>query len=342
VTGFNTSQVKDMGCMFARCSSLTTLNVSKLNTLSCKSFSGMFAHCKALKSLNVSSWNVEKVVNLETMFYGCSSLTSFDVSKWNLAKLKYFTEMLDGCTKLTKLVVGAKSAKVALALPLGTWTAKSSGKKYVKGATTGEDAWIGAKPPTTTADTYTKTGKGSQSVEVSAKTVAVGSTVSLNAIATGGGKLSYKSSDTSYATVSSKGVVKGKKAGKVTITVTAAATSLCNKATKKVTVTVKKANPITAKAKKKTVKAAYSKVKKASVTLASNIKVSKAQGKVTYKNASTTAAAKKIKINKSTGKITVPKGLAKGTYTVKVAVKAAGNSTYAARTRNVTFKVKVS
>ena len=89
----------------------------------------------------------------------------------------------------------------------------------------------------------------------------------------------------------------------------------------------KAANPYAAKAKaaKQTVKLA--KVKKAKQVLANNFKVTKkAQGKVTYVNAKTNAKTKKWAVNKATGKVTVPKGTAKGTYTVIISVKAAGNS----------------
>ena len=49
----------------------------------------------------------------------------------------------------------------------------------------------------------------------------------------------------------------------------------------------------------------------------------------------------KITIAKSTGKVTVKKGLKKGTYKVKVKVKAAGTSNYNALTKTVTFTIKV-
>ena len=43
-----------------------------------------------------------------------------------------------------------------------------------------------------------------------------------------------------------------------------------------------------------------------------------------------------------TGKVTVKKGLKKGTYNVKVKVKALGNNNYKASvTKTVTFKVKI-
>lgn len=51
---------------------------------------------------------------------------------------------------------------------------------------------------------------------------------------------------------------------------------------------------------------------------------------------------KKITIARSTGKITVKKKIKKGTYTIKVKVVAAGDSTYKASDENiVTFKIKV-
>ena len=62
------------------------------------------------------------------------------------------------------------------------------------------------------------------------------------------------------------------------------------------------------------------------------------QGKMTYSKAS---GNKKITINKKTGKITVKKGLKKGTYKVKMKVRAAGNTNYNAAVKSVSFKIKV-
>ena len=100
--------------------------------------------------------------------------------------------------------------------------------------------------------------------------------------------------------------------------------------------TIAKANQsLTAKASTKTVKKA--KVKKKAQKVSGAIKVSGAQGKVTY--------AKKSGSNKlsvaSSGKITVKKKTKKGTYKVKVVVKAAGNGNYNAATKTATVKVKV-
>jgi len=83
----------------------------------------------------------------------------------------------------------------------------------------------------------------------------------------------------------------------------------------------------TAKAKKKT-------ALKVSKVLA----VSRAQG---VKNYAKKSGNKKISINKTTGKVTIKKGLKKGTYKVKVTVKAAGNGNYKPGTKTVIFKIKL-
>ena len=101
----------------------------------------------------------------------------------------------------------------------------------------------------------------------------------------------------------------------------------------------KAANPLSVKGKMAIVK--YSKLRIKNQTL----KVSKViytkkkgQGTITYTKSS---GNKKISINKKTGKVTVKKGLKKGTYKVKVKVKAAGNKNYNAKTSTINFKVKV-
>ena len=94
--------------------------------------------------------------------------------------------------------------------------------------------------------------------------------------------------------------------------------------------------------KAKTAKVKFSKLKKKSQKLAVSkvIKLTnKGQGAITYTKAS---GNKKITINKKTGKVTIKKGLKKGTYKVKVKVKAAGTANYkASPAKTVTFTIKV-
>lgn len=89
------------------------------------------------------------------------------------------------------------------------------------------------------------------------------------------------------------------------------------------------------KAKKKGKKRIVKKTRKFSVKKA--FKVTKATGKVTYAKKS---GNKKITVS-SAGKVTVKKGLKKGTYTVKVQVKAAGDANTLAGTKVVRLKVRV-
>ena len=102
---------------------------------------------------------------------------------------------------------------------------------------------------------------------------------------------------------------------------------------------VKAKNPLTVKAKSKSLKAA--KLAKKKYVLKKRITVKKAKGKVTYKNASKKAKLKKFKVNKKTGAITVPKGTKKGTYKLKVKVTAKGNANYKTGSKTVKVKVKV-
>ena len=102
----------------------------------------------------------------------------------------------------------------------------------------------------------------------------------------------------------------------------------------------KGANPLKVKAKPFKIKQSALKKKSKTVKVSKVIKTVKAgAGKVTYKK---TSGSKKITINKKTGKVTFKKGLKKGTYKVKVAVKAAGDSYFKAKTQKLTLKIKVS
>lgn len=102
----------------------------------------------------------------------------------------------------------------------------------------------------------------------------------------------------------------------------------------------KAANPLAVKAKTANVK--FSAVKKKAQTLAVSKVVTftkKGQGTLTYVKST---GNKKITINKKTGKVTVGKGLKKGTYKVKVKIKAAGNANYKASAyKTVTFKIVI-
>ncbi|MBO7674415.1 MAG: M6 family metalloprotease domain-containing protein, partial [Atopobiaceae bacterium] len=128
-----------------------------------------------------------------------------------------------------------------------------------------------------------------------------------------------------------------KSAGKATVTVVGAG-DYTGKAS--ATFTIAKAkNTLSVKGRTATV--SYAKVKKASQNLSVSKVVkfsSKGVGKLTYAKVSGNA---KIVVNKTSGKITVKKGLKKGTYKVKVRVRAAGGASHASSKKTVTCTVRV-
>ena len=146
--------------------------------------------------------------------------------------------------------------------------------------------------------------------------------------------LTIKSLNKKVATVSAKGKIKAVGVGKTKISVSDA-----DGAESFLTIVVKKA-PNTLKVKAKTATAKASVLKKGLKTLKRSkvLSVTKAKGKVTYIKKSGNA---KIKIAKKGGKVTIKKGLKKGTYKVKVKIKAAGTKNYKAKTLTRTFKIKV-
>ena len=62
------------------------------------------------------------------------------------------------------------------------------------------------------------------------------------------------------------------------------------------------------------------------------------RGKLTYKKLS---GSSRLAIDKKTGRVTVGKGAKRGTYRMKVRVRAAGNYKYASGSTIVTVKVSV-
>ena len=100
----------------------------------------------------------------------------------------------------------------------------------------------------------------------------------------------------------------------------------------------KKKNPL--RVKGRAIKIEAKKLKKNKVVLKPSrvMKVRNARGKVTYTKLK---GNKKILIDKKTGRVTIRKKLKRGTYKIKVKVKAAGNQNYKAAARKLFFIVKV-
>lgn len=170
----------------------------------------------------------------------------------------------------------------------------------------------GGPAVTTTVEAATK----KLSLKVGNKKAYVGKTTKISAKATKGAKLSYKTSNKKIATVSSKGVITGKKAGTVKITITAKKSKY---KTVKKTITVK----------------VYHQNQKVT---ASNVKLTmgqrknlgaKARTRLSYKSSN----PKVVTVDKK-GNLT-----AKKTGTAKITVTALANNTYNKASRTITATV---
>ncbi len=101
----NTEKVTSMRSMFASCTNLTSLDVSKFRTQNVTDMFYMFGDCSNLTSLNVSNFNTANVTDMDYMFYNCNNLTSLDVSNFDTKNVTYMSAMFNRCINLTSLDV---------------------------------------------------------------------------------------------------------------------------------------------------------------------------------------------------------------------------------------------
>ena len=132
---FDTHAVADMSDMFVSCRSLTSLDVSSFVTSNVTNMDGMFAACRGLTTLDLSNFDTQKVTRMSSMFADCEALTSLDVTKLDTKNVVYMEYMFSGCASLTELDVSnfdVKSVynmeglfnecKQLTELDLSTWT----------------------------------------------------------------------------------------------------------------------------------------------------------------------------------------------------------------------------
>ena len=103
LSGWDTSNVKNMGDMFYGCHNLKSLNLSGWDTSNVENMKQMFSYCSQLKSLDISGWDTSIVNNTSWMFSNCLNLESLDLSGWNTSNIKYMTGMFSDCTNLKSL-----------------------------------------------------------------------------------------------------------------------------------------------------------------------------------------------------------------------------------------------
>ena len=99
----DTSSVKDMARMFYGCSSLTSLDVGNFDTSKVTDMSDMFNSCASLKNLNLTSFDTKEVKDFGYMFNACKSLENLDMSSFETPKATDMRYMFKGCEKITSL-----------------------------------------------------------------------------------------------------------------------------------------------------------------------------------------------------------------------------------------------
>ncbi|MBR4462366.1 MAG: BspA family leucine-rich repeat surface protein [Erysipelotrichaceae bacterium] len=236
-TGFDTSNVTDMQSMFDGCSSLKTLDVSAFDTSNVTSMADMFRGCRSLTSLDLSSFRTSNVTDMARMFWGLSSLhtlnlsnfstakvtsmykmfyentslTSLNISGFSTARVEDMRHMFDSCPALCSVKLGAlfrrwfDDAK----LTAGTWNNAQKGlsktetelyEQYPSNATAWSGTWvrfsISPLSHLKAGNTYQLTVNDSSY------------------------DIDWSTSDPSIATISDTGILKGIKAGIVTVTAT--------------------------------------------------------------------------------------------------------------------------
>ena len=97
LSGWKTSNVKDMSWMFQGCSSIESLDLSGWDTSNVENMSLMFFFCDTLESVDLSDWDVSNVGDMYGMFCGCESLESLDLSGWNTSKVKDMENIFYEC-----------------------------------------------------------------------------------------------------------------------------------------------------------------------------------------------------------------------------------------------------
>ena len=98
LSGWKTSNVKDMSHMFSDCEILESIDLSGWDTSNVNTMMYMFLGCKMLKSLDLSGWNISNVEYMNHMLANCYSLKSLNLSGWDDSNVENMKTMLHKCS----------------------------------------------------------------------------------------------------------------------------------------------------------------------------------------------------------------------------------------------------
>ena len=95
----NMNGVTDLSYLFADCTALTTLDLTRLDTRNITNMKGMFSGCTSLKTIYVSEkWNTDKVTNSAQMFEDCNQLVGGQGTTFDAGHIDKEYARLDGGT----------------------------------------------------------------------------------------------------------------------------------------------------------------------------------------------------------------------------------------------------
>lgn len=100
LSNFDTSNVTDMQTMFKGCESLTSIDISNFDTSNVTSMYSMFSGCGSLTSLDLNSFDTSNVTDMSYMFFECKNLKNLDLDKLDTSKVISMEGMFFGCENL--------------------------------------------------------------------------------------------------------------------------------------------------------------------------------------------------------------------------------------------------
>ena len=143
LSGWNTSNVKDMESMIYFCNSLISLDLSGWDTSKVRDMSNMCFACNHLESLDVSGWNTSNVESMNWMFSYCKNLKSLDLSGWDTSNVKDMSGMFYSCECLKSLnLSGWDTSNVYDMIYMSKKRYKLRWKKYEKNTTCRIRCWF--------------------------------------------------------------------------------------------------------------------------------------------------------------------------------------------------------
>ena len=89
--------------MFYSCTSLISVDLSRISMNLNSRLNGMFAGCTNLIYVNFNFKSLFVAISMDEMFMNCKLLTSLDLSNFNISKVTSFLHMFAGCSSLRKI-----------------------------------------------------------------------------------------------------------------------------------------------------------------------------------------------------------------------------------------------